>query len=106
MSVNGTTNIRILNRTKDRLFHILKKGNDKDFGKKIKSYHVVELSLSYIGEKQIAKLQRDSMTEDDQEEFIFGEYIKKNGTISKGQFKRLLFKGELTEFIKTLDIEL
>lgn len=102
----SATNIRVLSSTKDLLADLIKKSNKKAFGKRVKGDHIVNLALSLIGDEHITKLQKNSMTEDDQEEFIFNEYIKENGQISKGQFKRLMFKGELTKFIKKLGLEL
>ena len=51
-------------------------------------------------------LQKQSMTSDDKEKYIFEQLKKEQSEVTWSEYKSLLLRGELTKFIKKLDIAL
>lgn len=103
---NGITNVRISNKTKEKIETFMTQINSKSYGKKVAYDQLIALSLTFIKEEHITLLQKQSMTSDDKEKYIFEQLKKEQGEVTWSEYKSLLLRGELTKFIKKLDIAL
>jgi len=103
---NSATNVRVTETTKKTINDLTRKTNKKSFGKRLKADHIISFALSLINDEHIQKLQKESMTSDDQEKYIFEQLKKDKPNVTWSEYKTLLLKGELTKFIKKLDIAL
>jgi len=66
-------------KTKERIFSFLEKVNSKEFGKTISFKDMVLYSFEKLTEKDLTKLQEDSLTEMEKVERTLKEYNEKNG---------------------------
>lgn len=103
---NGITNVRISNKTKEKVEIFMASINNKSYGKKVPYDQLISLALTFITDEHISLLQKQSMTSDDKEKYIFEQLKKEQNKVTWSEYKSLLLKGELTKFIKKLDIEL
>lgn len=67
-------------KTKERIFSFLEKVNSKEFGKTISFKDMVLYSFEKLTEKDLTKLQEDSLTEMEKVERALKDYNEKNGT--------------------------
>ena len=103
---NGITNVRISNKTKEKVETFMASINNKSYGKKVPYDQLISLALTFITDEHVTLLQKQSMTSDDKEKYIFEQLKKEQNKVTWSEYKSLLLKGELTKFIKKLDIEL
>ena len=90
--LSRNTSLRIPQDTQKKITLLLNKVNKKDFGRKLKSYELIDVALDLLNDHHLKNLQQKSLSNSDVLEMRFKEYIKKNGKISKDKFLGILLE--------------
>ena len=80
--------------------------NNKSYGKKATYDQIIVLLLEFFKDEHVGMIQKQSMTSDDKEKYIFEQLKKDKPKTTWDEYKSLLLRGELTKFIKRLEIAL
>jgi|GEM_PF-3483385 len=94
-------NARLRTETKKKADVLLKKANQKKFGRRIKLDQLISLSLDKIDDSDILMLQNQSLTAHDHLENMRSFYIKSHGNITPKEFTTFTMSLEYIDFLKS-----
>jgi hypothetical protein len=80
---------KLLQALKDKI-------NKKSYGRKIRDYEILSLSLGLVTQSHVLELQERTLSEKDRLGIAHESYQKTNGKITLDQFIGKLLKGEIT----------
>ena len=99
--ISNWQNARLQIETKKKADALLKKANQKKFGRRIKFDQLISLSLDKINDSDILKLQDQSLTANDHLENMRSFYIKSHGNITSKEFTAFTMSLEYIDFLKS-----
>lgn len=75
------------NKSQEKVFNLLEKCNQKDYGREIQFKDIVLYSIEKVSEKDIEKIQEVSLSEMEKVERLLNDYNKRsNNKLSLGEF--------------------
>ena len=98
--VSKMKSIRIQPDTQKKIERILALANKKQFGRKIKMEHLLNLAVEVVTDHHIEMLREQSLTHEDRKEMLRQKYIEKHGAITKEQFTGFMMSPEYFDFLK------
>ena len=98
-------NARLRTETKKIADVLLKKANQKKFGRRIKLDQLISLSLDKINDSDILMLQNQSLTAHDHLENMRSFYIISHGNITPKEFTTFTMSLEYIDFLKSYHVQ-